>query len=52
MKFGHSNETFIHNPVSVLENETHILPWDFDIQTDHQTSAKRTDQVIINKKEE
>ena len=41
----------MHNPKSVLENETHKLLWDFEIQTDHQISARRPDLIIINKKE-
>ena len=41
----------MHNPESVLENETHTLPRDFEIQTDHQISARQTDFTIINKKE-
>ena len=40
----------MHNPVPVLENDTHKLPWDFDIQTDHLISARRPDLIIINKK--
>ena len=35
---------------SVQENETHKLPWDFEIQTDHLISARRPDLVIVNKK--
>ena len=38
----------MHNPASVLENDTHKLLWDFDIHTDHLISAKRPDLVIIN----
>ena len=41
----------MHNPESVLENETHKLLWDFETQTDLQISAKQLDLVIINKKE-
>ena len=37
----------MHNPASVLENETHKL-WDFEIQTDHLISASWLDLVIIN----
>ena len=33
----------------VLENDTHKLLWDFDIQTDHVISARRPDFIIINK---
>ena len=40
----------MHNPASVLENDTHNLLWDFDIQTDHQISARRSDLIIINQK--
>ncbi len=41
----------LHNPAPVLENDTHKLLWDFDIQTDHLISARRPDLIIINKKE-
>ena len=34
----------------VLENDTHKLLWDFDIQTDPLISARRPDLIIINKK--
>ena len=50
MKFNHTNKWNMHNPKSVLENETHKLHWDFEIQTDHQNSARRPDHIIINKK--
>ena len=40
----------MHNLASVQENETYKLLWDFDIQTDHQISARRPDIIIINKK--
>ena len=40
----------MHNPAPVLENDTHKLLWDFDIQTDHLISARRPDLIIINKK--
>ena len=39
------------NAESVLENETHKLHWDFEIQTDHQVAARQPDIIIINKKE-
>ena len=39
----------MHNPTSVLENDTHKLLWDFDTQTDHLISARRPD---LNKKRE
>ena len=33
----------MHNPESVLENETHKLLWDFEIPVDHQISVRRSD---------
>ena len=39
----------MHNPAPVLENNTHKLLWEFDIHTDHLISARRPDQIIINK---
>ena len=40
----------MHNPAAVLENDTHKLLWDFDIQKDHLISARSPDLIIINKK--
>ena len=48
-KFDHANKWYMHNPEPVLENDTHKLLWEFDIQTDIQT-ARRPDLIIINKK--
>ena len=31
LKFDSTNKWYIHNPESVLENETHKLLWDFEI---------------------
>ena len=42
--------SYIHNPARVLENDTHKLLWDFDIQMDHLISARRPDLIIIKKK--
>ena len=42
----------MHNPAAVLENDSHKLLWDFNIQTDHLIPAKRPDFIIINKKRE
>ena len=49
-KFDYTNEWYMHNPASVLENDTHKLLWDFDIQTDQLIPARRPDLTIINKK--
>ena len=40
----------MHNPASILENDTHKLLLDFDIHTDHLISARRPELIIINKK--
>ena len=40
----------MHNPEYVLENVTHKLFWDFEIQTDHQISARRSNLEIFKKK--
>ena len=40
----------MYNSAPVLENDTHKLLWDFDIQTDHLISARRPDLIIINNK--
>ena len=37
-------------PTPVLENATHKILWDFNIQTDHLIPARRLDLIIINKK--
>ena len=42
---------YMHNPAAVLENNTHKLLCDFDIQTDHLISARRPDLIVIKKKE-
>ena len=38
----------MHNPAFILENDTHKLLLDFDIQTDRLISARRPDLIIIN----
>ena len=40
----------MHNPESVLANETYKPLWDFEIQTDHLILARRPDRILINKK--
>ena len=40
----------MNNTDSILENETHKILWDFEIQTCHQISARRSDHVIVKKK--
>ena len=48
LKFDHANKWYMHNPALVLENDTHKLLWDFDIQTDHLISPRRLNLIIIN----
>ena len=40
----------MHNLAPVLENATHKLLWDFNIQTDHLIPARRPDLIIFNNK--
>ena len=40
----------MQKPESVSENETHKIPWDFEIQMDHVILAKRRDRVFFYKK--
>ena len=49
-KFENTNKWYMHNPAPVLENDTHKLLWDFNIQTDQLIPARRPDLIIINKK--
>ena len=42
---------YMYDPESDLENETHLLLWDYVIQTDHLMSVRRPDLVIGTKKE-
>ena len=52
LKFEHTTKWYIHRPESVLENETHKLSRDFEVQTDHQILARRLDLLILKKKKE
>ena len=51
-KFDHTNKWYMHNLTSVLENEAHKLPWDFEIQTDPLILVRQPDIIISNKKRE
>ena len=42
----------MHNPEPVLENGTHRLLWDFEIQTDYLILPRQPDRLIIKKKRE
>ena len=49
-EFDYTDKWYMHNSESVLENETHKILWDFEMQTDHLILARRPDLVIVNKK--
>ena len=40
----------MHKPESILENETHKILWDFEIQSHHLIPARRPNLVIIERK--
>ena len=40
----------MHNPEYLLDNVTHKLLWDFEMQTVHLISATLPDFIIINEK--
>ena len=42
----------MHNPAPVLENDSHKLLWDFNIQKDQLIPARRPGLILINKKKE
>ena len=48
LKFDFTNKWYMSNPEPVLENETHEIHWDFEIQTDNLISAEGPDLVIVN----
>ena len=50
LKFEQTNKWNMQNLESVLENETHKILWDLEIQMDHLISAWRPDLMIVNKK--
>ena len=51
-EFDQMNNWYMHNSESVLQNETHKILWDFEIQTNHLKSARQLDLVILNNKKE
>ena len=49
-QFDRTNKWYRHNPAPVLENYSHKLLWEFNIQTDHLIPARRPDLIIITEK--
>ena len=41
-EIDHTNKWYMHNPAPVLEDDTHKLLWDFNIQTDHLIPEDQT----------
>ena len=52
LKLDHTAKWYMHKPESVLENETHKILRDVEIQTDHLIPTKRPGLTLINKKKE
>ena len=50
IKFDHNNKWCIHKSESILENETHRIIWDFEIQTQYQILTRGSHLVLMNKK--
>ena len=48
-KFDHMNKCYMRNPESILENETHNILRDFEIQIDDLFLVWRPDQETVNK---
>ena len=40
LKFDHTNKWYMHNTETVLENETHKVLRDFEIQADHLIATR------------
>ena len=49
IKIDHTTKCYLLKPEFVLENETHKILWDFEIQTDRLIRAKRPELVLKNK---
>ena len=51
-KFDHTNKWYMHNSAPVLENNTHKLIWDLDIQMGSPNLGQRTRPNNNQQKEE
>ena len=51
LKFDLTTRWYTHLVESILENETHKIHRDFEMQKDHLIPARRPNFVIINKRE-
>ena len=50
LEFVHTTIWYMHQLESILENETHIILWDFEIQTKHLIMARKSELELMNKK--
>ena len=50
LKFDHTAKWYMHKPESILENETHKILWDLEIQRDHLVPIRRPELVLMKKK--
>ena len=49
--FEAGDKGYEHEPESVFENEDYKILWYFSIQTDHVIEVRRSDLVVVDKKE-
>ena len=49
-KFGLTTKWYMLKPKSVLENETHKILWDFEVQTGHLIPTRKPKWVSVKKK--
>ena len=49
-RFNHTNKWYTHNPEYILEDDTHKILRDFEIQIDYIISARSPDLVRTEKK--
>ena len=45
LKFCHADKRYMHKPESVLENVTHKILWDFEVQTDPKIQVRKPDLI-------
>ena len=50
LKYDRTTKWHMHKPEPVLENKTHKIFWDFEMQTNYLIPARRPDQVVINER--
>ena len=49
LRFNRARLWYEHEPKSVVENENFKILWDFTIQCDHMTEARRPNIVVVRK---